>query len=414
MKHVPSPLTLRVSSLVLALAFLGMSPGAMASDPPASVNAVPDAGQSVPKLSIEQYELENGLTVILSPDASLPVVAVEVLYLVGSGHEQRGRTGFAHLFEHLMFQGSLHHNKEYFLPFEPIGARVNGTTSRDRTNYYERTPKNYLETSLWMESDRMQFLLPALDQPKLDNQRDVVKNERRQRYENMPYGMSWWYMSQALYPEGHPYHHTPIGSHEDLSAATLTDVQSFFKRYYVPKNAVVAIAGDFDSTEAKQLVRKYFSSIAPGERAASPTARTPVISGIRHWQKVDTKVKLPRLYLAWHTPALYEAGDAELDLLSNVLSSGKSSRLYKPLVYEQKVAKDVSAYQVSQKLGSYYVVQATAAPGKTIEELYQALMPALIQALTVPQHRTNWSEPRTPTRRVSFSGLSRFSHALQR
>src|SRR5690606_15770591 len=195
---------------------------------------------------------------------------------VGSGHEERGRTGFAHLFEHLMFQGSAHYDHEYFTPFEPLGARTNGTTSSDRTVYYEEVPSHYMELALWMESDRMRSLLPVLTKEKLDNQREVVKNERRQRYEVTPYGMSWWHMDNALYPEGHPYHHATIGSHEDLTAATLEDVRAFFLKYYVPKNAALSLVGDFEETEARALIEKYFGDIAPGTRAPTPTAKRPV------------------------------------------------------------------------------------------------------------------------------------------
>jgi zinc protease len=341
-----------------------------------------EASASVPKVPVEQYQLDNGLTVLLSEDHALPVVSVEVLYLVGSGHERSGRTGFAHLFEHLMFQGSEHFDQEYFKPYEPIGAQVNGTTSRDRTNFFEVVPSNYLETPLWMESDRMQWLLPALTQEKLDNQREVVKNERRQRNENAPYGMSQWYLSEMLYPPGHPYRHMPIGSHEDLSAATLDDVKAFFQQYYVPANAALAVVGDFQSADVRQLIQRYFGSIPGGQRAPHPAAQLPTPSPA-HWQKPDD-VPLPRIYLAWHTPALFAPGDAELDLLSNVLTGGKSSRLYYPLVYDKKIAKDVDAYQVSQQLSSYYVVEATAAPGQTVDALYAEIEKAMAKALEAP------------------------------
>jgi zinc protease len=331
---------------------------------------------------VEQYRLDNGLTVLLSEDHALPVVSIEVLYLVGSGHERAGRTGFAHLFEHLMFQGSEHYDHEYFTPYEPIGGAVNGTTSRDRTNFFEVVPSNYLMTPLWMESDRMQSLLPALTQEKLDNQREVVKNERRQRYENTPYGMAHWYLSELLYPPGHPYRHTPIGSHEDLSAATLEDVKSFFRQYYVPANAALAIVGDFESAQAKLLVQRYFGGIPGGERSPRPVAAVPAARP-EHWQKPDD-VPLPRIYLAWHTPALFAPGDAELDLWSNVLSAGKTSRLYYPLVYDRKIAKDVDAYQASQGLSSYYVIEATAAPGQSVEALYAELSKAVAKALESP------------------------------
>jgi zinc protease len=332
---------------------------------------------------VEQYSLENGLTVLLSPDHRVPVVATEVRYLVGSGNERRGRTGFAHLFEHLMFQGSQHHDAEYFRPFEPIGGIVNGTTSRDRTNYFEQVPSNYLETALWMESDRMQNFLPVLTQAKLNNQRDVVLNERRQRYEDQPYGMAWEYLAGALYPEGHPYHHTAIGDPVDLNAANLDDVAAFFREYYVPSNAVLTIVGDFDRDQTKALVARYFGSIPGGKRAVPPSAPRPTYPGVVHLRHTDD-VKLPRVFLAWPTPPLFAPGDAELDLLSAVLTRGKTSRLYKPLVYDQKVAKDVAAFQASERVSSYYVVMATAAPGKTVEELHAALLAALRSALATP------------------------------
>lgn len=341
-----------------------------------------EAASSAPKLPVEQYQLDNGLTVLLSEDQALPVVSVEVLYLVGSGHERQGRTGFAHLFEHLMFQGSEHFDHDYFKPYEPIGAQVNGTTSRDRTTFYQVVPRNFLETPLWMESDRMHHLLPALTQEKLDNQREVVKNERRQRYENAPYGMAFWYLGEALYPPGHPYRHSPIGSHEDLTAATLDDVQGFFEQYYVPSNAAIAVVGDFQSAEAKQLISRYFGAIPRGQRAPLPPATVPPPEAV-HWRKTDD-VPLPRIYLAWHTPAVFTPGDAELDLMTSVLASGKTSRLYYPLVYDKKVAKEVDAYQVSQGLSSFFVVEATAAPGKSVDVLYTELIGALTRALEAP------------------------------
>ncbi len=372
--------SVRWSVLTLALA---LSAGAADAPPSDASAADTKAAAELPKLAVEQYELDNGLTVILNRDPRLPVVAVEVRYLVGSGHEREGRSGFAHLFEHLMFQGSKHHDKEYFGPFEPIGGSVNGTTNQDRTNYYERVPRNYLELALWMESDRMQHLLPALDQSKLDNQRDVVKNERRQRYENEPYGMSWIYLSEALFPKGHPYHNSVIGSHEDLSAATLDDVRAFFNEYYAPANAVLTISGDFDEAQTKALIETYFGAIPAGKRASAPAAPKVERGAPVHVTKTDN-VKLPRVYLAWNTPALYAEGDAELDLLSSILTDGKTSRLYEPLVYDKKVAKTVNAYQVSLGLGSFFVVDATAAPGVSVETLSKELDRVLKAALATP------------------------------
>jgi zinc protease len=366
--------------------------------------AAAKTSDTAPRVSVEQYTLPNGLTVLLSRDKSLPVVATEMLYLVGSGHEREGRTGFAHLFEHLMFQGSKNHDREYFEPFEPIGGSVNGTTNQDRTNYFQRVPSNYLELPIWMESDRMRSLLPALSQGKLDNQRDVVKNERRQRYEVEPYGMAWWYLGEALYPKGHPYRHSPIGSHEDLTAATLDDVKEFFKQYYVPANAVFALVGDFEEAQAKDLIQRYFADIPGGERATAPNVPRPELASDVHWLKQDD-VELPRIYLAWHSPALFEAGDAELDLWSSVLGDGKSSRLFQPLVYEQKVAKDVAAFQVSQKMSSYYVVTATAAPGVTIERLYAALDEALRKALQKPPTERELTRAKNAFKKDFFSRI---------
>ncbi len=336
-----------------------------------------------PKIKVETWSLQNGLTVVMSHDARLPVVAVEVRYLVGSSHEVKGRSGFAHLFEHLMFQGSKNHDKEYFDPFEPIGGGANGTTNVDRTNYYERVPKNYLELALWMESDRMESLLPALTQKKLDNQRDVVKNERRQRYENRPYGMTWKFFHNSLFPEGHPYQHTTIGSHADLTAATLDDVKGFFRQYYVPSNAVVTIVGDYDRDEAMLLVERYFGHLPAGKRAPKPKAPIPTLAENQHITSTDN-VPLPRIHLAWHTPGLYIDGDASMDVYASVLTDGKTSRLYKPLVYDQKVAKDVSAYQVSMAMSGFFVVSATAAPGKTVAELEAALKAELAAAQKTP------------------------------
>ena len=345
--------------------------------------SVATIGAAPPSVPVMQYKLPNGLTVVLSQDRRLPVVAVEMRYRVGSAHERKGRTGFAHLFEHLMFQGSKSYNDEYFKPFTPIGARINGTTSTDRTNYYVQLPAQYLELALWMESDRMEGLLPVLTKKKLDNQRDVVKNERRQNYEDRPYGKAWKLLANNLYPVGHPYHHLTIGSHADLTAASLADVKAFFRRYYGPANAILTIVGDFDVRRAKALVKGYFGSIPAGKAAPRPKAKQPSFKSIKKVVAQD-KVKLARVYLAWPTPALYASGDAALDIWASVLSTGKTSRLYRRLVYDLKVAKDVSAYQVSRLNSGFFVVQATAAPGKTMAELYPAVVKALKEATSKP------------------------------
>ena len=359
------------------------APPALAPPLAPAAPAAPTATTEVPTIPVTQTTLDNGMVVLMSRDTRLPVVAVEVRYLVGSAHERAGKSGFAHLFEHLMFQGSKNHDKEYFDPYEAIGGEVNGTTSNDRTNYYERVPSQYLELALWMESDRMENLLPVLTQGKLDNQRDVVKNERRQSYENRPYGMFWQYLAETMYPEGHPYHHTTIGSHEDLTNATLDDVKGFFREYYTPTNAVLTIVGDFDPEKTLKLVKDYFGMMPAGKRAPKPAAPKVLMAGPVHLTKTDT-VQFPRVSYVWHTPALYAPGDASMDVLASVLTDGKTSRLYKPLVYDKPIAQDVQAYQVSRQLGSVFVVEATAAPDVSVEVLAAALGASLAKALNTP------------------------------
>ena len=330
------------------------------------------ASQSLPQIKFEKYELSNGLDIILHEDHAIPVVAVNVWYHVGSKNEKPGRTGFAHLFEHMMFQGSQHHDAEYFEPLEKIGGAVNGSTNEDRTNYWENVPANYLELALWLEADRMGFLLAAMTQEKLDNQRDVVKNERRQGLENQPYAKVYELMLPLLYPSDHPYSWSVIGSMEDLSAASLEDVSEFFRKYYTPSNASLCIAGDFDPAATRKLVEKYFGSLPPGPPVDQLTAWIPNPDGVKR-MVVQDNVKLSRLYYVWHTPAYYAPGDAEFDLLANVLSSGKNSRLYKSLVYEQQIAQDVSTYQASHQLGSTFNIEVTARKGHSLVKVEAAV-----------------------------------------
>ena len=323
-------------------------------------------------IPFERYELSNGLDVILSEDHSVPYVWVNIWYDVGSKDEEAGRTGFAHLFEHLMFQGSAGMDDDYFVPLQRIGAQINGTTSFDRTNYFEGVPAEYLPLALWMESDRMGWLLPALTEEKLQNQKDVVRNERRQRYENRPYGMVWVWLFENLYPEGHPYHVPTIGKHEDLEAATMADVQAFFQRWYAPNNASLSIVGDFDPAVAKALVEQSFGAI--------PRVEDPVhaeVAEVRLAEEVvvrkEDDVPHAKVWIAWTSPKLYGPGDAELDILSSVLSSGKDSRLYAALVRDQQIAKDVEAYQYSARIQGQYIIEATAAEGHTTDELVAAI-----------------------------------------
>ena len=317
--------------------------------------------------------LANGLDVIVHEDHQLPMVAVNIWYHVGSKNEQPGRTGFAHLFEHLMFEGSQHYDRGYFHPLQEAGASLNGSTNADRTNYWEVVPTNALDRALWLESDRMGFLLPALTDAKFTNQREVVLNERRQNYENRPYGLAGMAIVDALYPPDHPYHWLTIGAAEDLRAARIDDVRAFFQQYYHPGNASLALAGDVDTAKGVELAEWYFAEIPGGARldrvvVASPDAPPEDLKLV-----LEDRVELPRLYLAWHSPALFADGDAELDLVAEVLSSGKTSRLYRALVYDQRIATEVAASQNSRELGSFFQIVATAAPGRTLAEVERAI-----------------------------------------
>ncbi len=316
-----------------------------------------------------QFILPNGLTVILHEDHSTPIVSANVWYHVGSGHEKPGRTGFAHLFEHIMFEGSGHVPEGKFDEWlEAAGGDNNASTSSDRTNYWENIPSNALELALFLESDRMAYLLDAMSPSKVDGQRDVVKNERRQSYENRPYGMADIAIDENLYPSSHPYHWPTIGSMEDLSAASYEDVVGFFKQFYTSRNASLVIAGDINSAQTKEVVEKWFSDVPAGP-AVPPIAPPAAFLSQEKRIVLEDKVQLPRLYMAWLTPALFTPGDAELDLLANILAGGKNSRLYKRLVYDLQIAQDVSAFQASRPLGSSFQIIATARSGHTLGEL---------------------------------------------
>ena len=321
-----------------------------------------------------KHTLANGLDVLIHEDHALPIVAVNIWYHVGSKNEVPGRTGFAHLFEHLMFEGSQHYDRGYFHPLQEAGASLNGSTNADRTNYWEVVPTNALDRALWMESDRMGFLLPALTDAKFANQRDVVLNERRQNYENRPYGLAGMAIVGALYPPSHPYHWLTIGTAEDIRAAHIDDVRAFFQRFYHPGNASLALAGDLDTRRGVELAEWHFSEIPPGP--PPDPVRVPQPEGPPEDIRLvlEDRVELPRLYLAWHSPALFAEGDAELDLVAEVLSSGKTSRLYRALVYEQRIATEVAASQNSRELGSFFQVVATAAPGRTLAEVERSIM----------------------------------------
>src|SRR4030088_970416 len=333
------------------------------------------ASQSeTPTIKFEKYTLSNGLVVILSEDHRLPLVSTNIWYHVGPANELPGRTGFAHLFEHMMFEGSKHIPGNGHIRFlEAAGASdLNGTTDFDRTNYFETLPSNQLELALWLEWDRMGYLPDLLDQASLTNQQDVVRNERRQSIENSPYGIVEEAMFHTLFPKAHPYYADVMGSHADIEAAKVEDVRNFFKLYYAPNNASLAIVGDFDPAKAKQLVEKYFGPLKRGAHVPKIAAVRPPMTAERRIV-VHDQVELPRVYEAWLTSPIFKPGDALADLSSDILGGGKSSRLYKKLVYEKQIALDVSVSQNSLTLGSIFQVAVTARPGHTAEEIEKAI-----------------------------------------
>lgn len=339
-----------------------------AQGPPA---AAPPKSDAI-TIPFETYTLPNGLTVILSPDHTTPTVAVNVWYHVGSKNEVVGRTGFAHLFEHIMFTGSGHvpyglHDKLT----EGIGGNNNGETTNDRTTYYEAVPSNYLESSLWIESDRMGFLLDTLDVAKLDAQRDIVKNERRQGVDNQPYGKVSEILARAVYPADNPYSWSVIGSMDDLSAASADDVKNFFRMYYAPNNAFLAIVGDFDAVQAKAWVTKYFGTIQRGKPVVRPNLKPATLAAGRRFTYED-KVQVARLYISW--PSVGEKSDDQypLDVLSSILSGPRTARLTKALVFDSQAAASVSAYQDSNEDVGQFMVVVTPRPGHSLTELETA------------------------------------------
>jgi zinc protease len=319
----------------------------------------------------EKRTLANGLDVIVHEHRQLPMVAVNIWYHVGSKNERPGRTGFAHLFEHLMFEGSQHYDKGFFHPLQQAGGTLNGSTNPDRTNYWEVVPTGALDLALWMESDRMGYLLPALTKDKFENQRDVVLNERRQNYENRPYGLAGVAISAALFPADHPYHWLTIGSADDIRAMQLEDVREFFATFYHPANASLSLAGDVSIDHAFRLAEEYFGDLPPGPVPA-PVRAHAQLAGTQQLLMED-RVELARLYLAWHSPAMFAPGDAELDLAADLLAHGKTSRLYRLLVFERRIAADVVAYQHSRELSGVFQIAATAVPGVSLQTLYDAI-----------------------------------------
>jgi len=332
-----------------------------------------------PMIRYEKYTLDNGLEILLAPDPSVPVVSVNVWYHVGSGYEQYGKSGFAHLFEHMMFQGSKHVGEDkHFDPLKKIGVSdVNGTTNSDRTNYYETVPSNQLETALWLESDRMGYLLqppigktgkPVEFKDSLANQIEVVRNERRQRYDNEAYGKMRFALAAALYPERHPYRYLTIGKHEDLANASVADVQNFFKTWYVPANATLAIVGDFEMADAKKLVEKWFAKFPKSGKPKPVTVPAPAIKAT-DVAVDDAFAKLRRVQFVWHSPAAYAAGDAELDFIASALGREGTGRLYKALVYDRPLAQNVNAFQGGQQFSGQFQISVTLRSDANLDEV---------------------------------------------
>ncbi len=335
----------------------------------------------------EMFRLENGLTVILHEDHSVPMIAVNLSYHVGSGREKPGRTGLAHLFEHLMYEGSAHVPEgKYDEWLEAAGGENNGSTGSDDTNYWINVPSNALDLALFLESDRMGYLVESMSPARVDGQRDVVKNERRQSNENRPYGMAWIVMAEQLFPPGHPYSWDTIGSMEDLSAAAYEDVVEFFESYYGPNNASLCIAGDIDPVAVRASVERWFSDVPAGPRVAPLSPPVPFLEKEKRLVMED-EVQLPRIYMNWHTPRKFAPGDAEMDLVGSVLAGGRNSRLHKRLVYEMQIAQDISAFQYAQMYGSSFHVIATARAGHTLAEIEAAIQEEIDRLRREPPSR---------------------------
>jgi zinc protease len=339
---------------------------------------------ATPDLAFERHTLGNGLRIVLHRDPSLPLVAANLWYHVGSKNERPGRTGFAHLFEHMLFQGSEHvGTHDHFRFIQQVGGVANGSTWYDRTNYYETVPAHQLDLALWLESDRMGFFLPALTQENLDNQRDVVMNERRQRVENQPYGRAGEKLHELLYPDGHPYHWPVIGYMDDIAAATLEEVRTFFRTYYTPNNAVLTLVGDFQPEAALERIEAWFGDIPSGPPVPPVVAPLPPLGGERRLVLEDD-VRLPRLYIGFRTPGYGQRAWYAADLLAAVLAGGKSSPLYRELVYERQIAQDVGASVGPYESAGTFMLVATARPGVAVEELEEALLAAIARAASTP------------------------------
>jgi predicted Zn-dependent peptidase len=365
---------------------------------PAQALAAPEPTSDTPKtattastssvdLPFSQTKLSNGMTVVVHEDHTLPQVATNIVFRVGSKDEQPGRTGFAHLFEHLMFMGTKRAPAKAFDQWmESSGGSSNAWTSSDFTDYHEHGPSTLLPLFLWLEADRLETLGQQIDQPKLDLQREVVRNERRQSIENRPYGKVELRLPELLYPESHPYHHPVIGSHADLEAATVEDVRKFFDQHYVPAQSALVIAGDVRASDVNALAEKYFGVVhreAPGNLAVTGPMPPPPLGKVVR-ETIEDKVEMTKIIMAYHSPAHFQPGDAELDILASVLSSGKTSRLYKTLVYDKAMAQSVDATQDSSLLSSIFTVEVLVRPGVSAEAVEKLTDAVLAQVTAKP------------------------------
>ncbi len=327
-----------------------------------------------------KHTLGNGLQVVVHEDHHLPLVAVNVWYHVGSANEAPGRSGLAHLFEHLMFKGAAHQPHGFFEPLQKAGGSLNGSTSADRTNYWSVVPEGATELALWMEADRMGWLVPALSTERFETEREVVLNERRQSYENRPYGLAYFALSEAIYPSDHPYHWPTIGYPSDLRAATVDNARAFFEQYYHPANASLAIAGDVRTDAVMRLVERLFGAIPAGPALLAP--KIPAVPVAPRRLLLEDRVELPRLYLMFPSPALFTEDDAVLDVTADLVANGRTSRLYRTLLHDRRRAAGLGAGQGSRELGSLFQVVATAAPGIMLDELRVAVMDELERLAT--------------------------------
>ena len=364
------------------------------------------ANEDLPEIKYEKFTLPNGLRVIVHEDRKIPVVAVNVWYHVGSKDERPGKTGFAHLFEHLMFNGTENYNNEYFSPFQQVGATdMNGTTNNDRTNYFENVPTPALDLALWMESDRMGHLLGVVNEEKLNEQRGVVQNEKRQG-ENQPYGRVFLQASKSTFPVGHPYSWTTIGSLEDLNAATLEDVQTWFKTYYGPNNAVLSLAGDINADEAKEIVTKYFGDIPPGPSPIKKKKWIAKRSGEKREIMYD-RVPNTRIYKVWNTPEIGSPEHTHFELMASLLTGGKNSSLYQELVYKRRLATSVSAFYYDRELAGQFWIAVDLANGQSLAELEAALDDTLSEFIKRGPNAKRLKNTKTSIRASWIKGLQR-------